>query len=316
LCCGAKKTTPGGSTDKRASENAMPEKKFISIKNAKIMPMTGTMDSFTAGVFSNDKCIESSLLCRGKESPIYEIQEKLCGAYVFGGYLFANFGHFILESLSRVYAIKQCAPLPILFLGPNPYILSAQKKQIEVLGVKNELLLVKKPIGVEMLIYSPPGSSIKPVMILDEQIDALAWHPGTDTIKGKKIWLSRSSTRVSSVDNEKDIEVQLQDLGWTIIHPEQIDLHEQVRHISSAEYIAGFDGSAFYSILFTKKCRAKIFIFSRRKEIPQEIPYALTKKNVEHEEFVFPLAWLSEEGTASRCVLKKPELLIDVLKSI
>lgn len=64
------------------------------------------MDSFTGGLYSSDgEFIEDSLLYRGRQAQLQKSIEYLHGTYVYGGCLFYHLGHFIWESLSRLYTM-------------------------------------------------------------------------------------------------------------------------------------------------------------------------------------------------------------------
>jgi hypothetical protein len=259
------------------------------LKNSTIIPLEGTMDSFTGGVFSSDgQFLEDSLLKRGRQGQLQKYTEYLHGTYIYGGCLFGHFGHFIWESLSRLYAIRQCKEYPILFITPNDKIFNVQKIFFETIGVKNELLLVKVSTSVENLIYSPPGSSVNPLFITDEQISSLKYFTFPKT-GSRKIWLSRSKLKFGKIANEVTIETELKRLGYEIIYPETLPLREQIKLVATSDIVAGCDGSQFFTFLFSEKIYGNFFIFNRRKDIPQTIPYSLTKRNIEFSLHTFDL---------------------------
>ncbi|MDL2207791.1 hypothetical protein LJB82_03610, partial [Desulfovibrio sp. OttesenSCG-928-M16] len=91
-------------------------KTFTRVRNALLMPLTGTLDNFSAGVFADGVCLPASLQERASAAKALPPLRHLPGDYIFGGYFFHHYGHFMLESLSRLYAIKQCKKLPLLFM--------------------------------------------------------------------------------------------------------------------------------------------------------------------------------------------------------
>ena len=183
------------------------------LRNATIMPLEGTMDSFTGGVFSADgSFVEDSLLYRGKPAQLQRYIEYLNGTYIYGGCLFGHFGHFIWESLSRLYAIRQCKNYPILFITEyDDFIIPIFEKTFKTIGVRNKLCFVKAPTLIENLIYSAPGSSVNPVSMTDAQINALKYYTFHNNCP-KKIWLSRSMLqcgKYGKITNEQCIEEEL-----------------------------------------------------------------------------------------------------------
>ena len=186
----------------------------------------------------------------------------------------------------------------------------------KTLGVRNTLLFVKTPTSVENLIYSPPGSSVHPVFITDEQIESLQCYHFSQCDCPQKIWLSRSGLKDGSygkIDNEPFIEEELVKLGYTIIHPQKLSLYEQTRLVSSSGIVAGFDGSQFFTVLFAKDIYSKIFVFNRRKAIPDTIPYVFERKNIDFSLHSFDLEHIKGSGAGSIFHHKEPQKVIDIL---
>lgn len=260
------------------------------IKNSTIIPLKGTMDSFTGGIYTSDGIfIEDSLLHRGTPGELQKPTERLSGTYIYGGCLFGHFGHFIWESLSRLYVIKQCNDYPIIFITPNSgKIIENATVFLKQINIRNEIKLIYTPTCVDNLIYSSPGSSIEPLFITDEQIKHLQ-HFSFEKSSNQKIWLSRSLWTTGLLTNESIIENELKNMGYTIINPENLSLREQAKYISTSDIVAGFDGSAFFSLLFAKNIPGKFIVFNRRKYIPQTLTYVLQKRNIKFEQHVFDI---------------------------
>lgn len=147
-----------------------------AIKHALIMPLEGTMDSFTGGVFdSGGEFVADSVIYRGHAPERRKYSEHLQGTFIYGGCLFGHFGHFIWASLARIAAIRKCRPYPLLFITPNDHLFNTQKLFFKGMGIRNEIILVTKPTLVENLIYAPPHSSLSPLSMSQEMLDALAF---------------------------------------------------------------------------------------------------------------------------------------------
>lgn len=146
------------------------------IKEALIMPFDGTMDAFTGGVFDSGKdFMADSVIHRGQAPELQPHGEHLQGTFIYGGCLFAHFGHFIWESLSRITAIRKCKPYPLLFITPNDHLFKTQQLFFKSMGIRNEIILIRKPTLVENLIYASPQSSLSPLSMSGEMLDALAF---------------------------------------------------------------------------------------------------------------------------------------------
>lgn len=286
------------------------------IKNALIMPLQGSMDAFTGGVYSSDgEFIKDSIGWRGKQPPLQDYTESLYGTYIYGGYLFGHFGHFIWESLSRLYAIRKCTNSTILFISPNDKVYNIQKIWFETIGVLNKICIIKKPTLVENLIYSPPGSSIYPLIITNEQFDALKYKVFYKCTT-KKIWLSRSKLKYGKLDNEYELEEKIKKIGFDIIYPEELPLPTQIKLISTSSIVAGCDGSAFFSLLFSHNIYGKFFVFNRRRDIPATLSYMFQKRNIQFKNYIFDLEPVEEKWPIS--IFHHPNInqILEVLTSV
>ena len=289
------------------------------IKNSIILPLAGSMSSFTGGVVTSDgQFVKDSSLYRGRQTEPQKPVEHLSGTYIYGGCWFSHFGHFIWESLSRLYAIRQCKNYPILFISPDEKIYKPYKILLESIGIKNEIYLITVPTSIEHLIFSVPGSAIHPVYITDDQINALKYFyfvkRTEDNTPEKKIWLSRSKLLVGTVINEQAIENILKKFGYTIIYPETLSLQKQVRLISQADIVAGFDGSQFFSLLFAKEIFGKFYVFNRRPQIPDTIPYMFQKRVVEFALHTFDVEHICGENAWSYHIHSEPEKILEMLR--
>lgn len=232
---------------------------------ALVMPLKNKL----SGVFSGGKYLpETRLLRHGKA--IFDKAEYCSSSLyggkcaIYGGYLFGHFGHFLLESLSRLWAIQSLGKYPIVFVSPINSLRSWQHEILKILGVEN-IIIVKKPTYYDELIIPSPGFQMgdffnsKHARYLERQ--------ECRVIKEKKIWLSRSSLKKEvhpgDVVNENDIERLLSDKGWDIIHPQNLDISQQLRILSEAKSIAGIAGSAFHALMFLKDYHGKVNIINR-----------------------------------------------------
>jgi len=120
--------------------------------------------------------------------------------------------------------------------------------------------------------------------------------------------------KYGKITNEQSIEDELMNIGYEIIHPQTISLYEQVRSICTANIVAGFDGSQFFSILFAKEVRSKFLIFNRRKNIPSTITYVFEKRNINFSLHNFDLEYVDGDGANTNFYHPDPNKVIDLLK--
>jgi hypothetical protein len=249
------------------------------VRHALIMPLKGTLDRFSGGVFQGEECLPASLLWRDREPKPYGLPappeavreawgegegcaDRLEGDYFFGGYLFRHYGHFLIETLSRLYALKGCAPVPVVFSSTHRQIMPWQHEAFKLLGLRNPIVKLTRPAVVDRLILAAPGF-VLPDSVTPEQMDALGVFPAPPRT-GKKIWLSRGSYVGGGLLNERQLEPLLEAMGWEIVHPEFLPLRKQVALIASSARVAGLDGSAFHTALLAREIRGRFTIFFLR----------------------------------------------------
>lgn len=285
-------------------------------EHAMVMPLVGTMDSFAGGVFDkHGEFIADSVVERGKRPQLQAPVEHLPGTCIYGGCLFAHFGHFIWESLSRLSAIRKCNNYPIVFITSNDRLFDTQKILFKSIGIDNQIILVKAPTTVEKLIYATPQSSINPVAMSGLQLESLACRAFEHCNPRRKIWLSRSRLKYGLVHNEKYIEDKLRRFGFEIIHPETISPRDQIELIATSRIVAGFEGSQFFSLLFAQNSFSEFYVFNRRPHILNTLAYMFKNKHCKHHLYKFALQAPKDEiiTAASNYTALEQDRIIDIL---
>ena len=250
------------------------------LHNALMMPLEGTMDKFTGGLYeSSGEFVGSSLIKRGSPAEPRPYQETLKGTYVYGGCLFAHFGHFIWESLARLDTILKCKDYPVLFISPNDRIFNTQRLFFKTLGIRSEIVVIRKPARIENIIYGEPQSSLYPASMSDSLLAAMGIKR-FNALSERKVWFSRSKLKYGKILNEEEIEAKLRSLGFEIVYPEKLPLLEQIRLIATSRIVSGFTGSQFFSAFFASEILGRFVLFNRRANVPDTIPFLLSRKGI------------------------------------
>lgn len=194
-------------------------------------------------------------------------ERYVAGRHVFGGIIQKQYGHFLTESLARYWAIKDCTDT-IVWAVPDagrPHA-KYQSQLFGHLGLPPErMLFLDRPAKFAQLAIPKPGFVLGR-FVSDAQIDALANFPQPDLRSPvARLWLSRSllADVKAKVVNETDLEDRLARSGWTILHPQRASVKEQVDLFQSAAVIAGFEGSAFHTVLLCRDFKGKLVILPR-----------------------------------------------------
>ena len=183
---------------------------------------------------------------------------------IFLPYLhFEHFGHLLTETaawLSPLLSTTSRANRPShLLLGCWPT--SAVDKLVELLDWKPECLFCTRRLKgqtsvPEAWIPVPSmvnrdrvshrhGRSVRRLLrrMYKLQRRDFSWSPvsASRSIEGSKLYLSRSrlDPRLRKIERESELDRVLQDLGWSVIHPELLSVAQQLSHLRAAHVIAG-----------------------------------------------------------------------------
>lgn len=194
---------------------------------------------------------------------------------IFGGFFNAHFGHFLIDSMARLWARDRFPMHPILVLrdGGTP---AYQSDILSALGVTNRILSIKEPTLFRHVIC--PGSAIeyrwKIFEIADEPHVAAA-----RTLQGTRSWsrpvyLTRSGLSdqqkipsgeirpMRKHEAEPELEAELSRRGFEVIRPEYLPLSDQISMFERAPTVVGTNSSAFHTALFCRSPRTSLSILN------------------------------------------------------
>jgi Glycosyltransferase 61/Sulfotransferase family len=211
---------------------------------------------------------------RGEDaSPVEEApkaaEERLEGLWLYGGVLRPHYGHFLLESLSRAWFLRRHPDLPVLWhtATGKSVLLPWHREVFSMLGIpEGRCRFVMRPTQVERILLADPGCVLE--RWLDPaQARALGIFPlANRPVRERKVWLSRSRLRdgLAKVQGEAELEARLAETGWTILSPEGLPVWQQLAVMSEAKEIAGFEGSAFHTLLLAEEeVKARVTLYAR-----------------------------------------------------
>jgi hypothetical protein len=232
--------------------------------NGTVMPATPfahprRQTAFRMGVFDDrGRIVRGSLLQRsygqvGFAADLPPATRSDQRSVVYAGHLSHHFGHFILESLSRLWFASQYPERPIVWAcrpEPIPPAWHGWQRQIlDVLGIRNEVLLLTEPTRFRSVDVPQPGYRVKD-FFSRQHADFLAAYPARARDPDLRVWLSRSGTTSEYNSLHADrLEQQLAAHGWTIVQPETLPIVEQLELLATAGRVAGEQGSAFHLLV-------------------------------------------------------------------
>ncbi|MDR1695220.1 MAG: glycosyltransferase family 61 protein [Endomicrobium sp.] len=172
---------------------------------------------------------------------------------VFLGYFSSHFGHFILESLNRlwIYFDSGMSNKKAVYIGESDVFFI---EILELFGLnKNNVERITKPAKFRSVVV-PEESGLIFGSSYNKKHNEI-YKRIRDNVKGReydKIYLSRTkfNKRETSVAGEQEIEKVFQDNGFKIIYPEHLRIEEQISLMKNCKHLAGIQGTAMHLSLF------------------------------------------------------------------
>ena len=202
--------------------------------------------------------------------------EEIVEDAFFAGYLIGHFGHFLLESLSRIKYFKDHQTLIWLHdrYGRGCKLKKWQEEIFALLGLESHHhIICKKPTLVKKLHFFKPDVYF-PISYNSDFFDRVGKFVAGDQVAGKKIWLSRKKyefKKRSMLLNESIPD------GCKVIYPEDLSITQLLQEMSSSEFILGHQGSAFHALILLDRVNARVKITPRNGRIQNYIRIAELK---------------------------------------
>lgn len=230
------------------------------------------------------------LMVPSKDPVFADEDATLKGTYLWGGVLHAHFGHFLVESLGRVWGYAAAGEKldGVLFLEKRAdtdlqtdgsavawqsdeaaLLRGFQEQMFEQLGMTAPIGLVRAPVRVERLIVPGQGFGMGPMaagtpafrQFIQERVGSEIAAEGPE-----RLYLSRSAygARRGGVIGEDRIEKRLVQDGYTIFHPQTESLTTQIARYKAAKDIVALDGSALHLLAMVATPKQNVAMIKRR----------------------------------------------------
>ncbi|MCZ4058020.1 glycosyltransferase 61 family protein [Pantoea sp. LMR881] len=164
------------------------------------------------------------------------------------------FGHFLIEVLPDLWAFHLIG-IKNLKVATSVKMNSAYLKMLASVGIgSDQVVHIDGPIKAKTVYVpsvmiqrrryvDPTGRDIferiKSLANLSKQVDA------------RRIYVSRSRAPGRGLENEKAIEAIFEGFGFTIIHPQELPMEDQIKLFRDAKMIAGTGGSAMHNAIYS-----------------------------------------------------------------
>ena len=208
-----------------------------------------------------------------------EKTEYLAGTHLFGGHFRGHFGHFLVESTARLWALDHLPVLPesIVYLpyrgevGAIEKAMEGHDRFYRLLGIDVPIRTYGTAMRVERLFVPELGfgwseryaGSPAYRSFMQGRLRAAVQPEG-----GKKLYISRARLAASrgGVLGETVIEENLSRAGYEIFHPEKHPIEVQIARYRAAEKIVALDGSALHLAAYVTDPGTKVAMILRRSK--------------------------------------------------
>ncbi|WP_282048080.1 FkbM family methyltransferase [Sulfitobacter mediterraneus] len=197
------------------------------------------------------------------------------GRWLWGGLLWMHFGHFLVESSSRLWALPELKGEidGILYVPKRPRngseVADFQKVFIDLMGCDVPVVCADKPEQVEQLVIPGQGFGLGTMIEGTQNYqDAIQGHFAKDIAPDgpEKLYISRSAlpSGRGNLLGEKQLETNLAAEGYTIYHPEKHDLKSQIATYKAAHRVIAAEGSALHLLAMVADPAAEVAMVVRR----------------------------------------------------
>lgn len=234
------------------------------------------LDQYREGVSTIDYDEREKFLSSKKDSGF--VFDKISGSWMYGGILYDHFGHFLSESVHRLWSWKLCQNSceGIVFLTSGPRNLDGFGKYvIELLKLwdidPQKIKIVREVSIIEELYLPLPGGSIgvSQHSWYNSHLERLSANEKyIDSHYPEKVLFSRKNFLTSGkIIGFDAIENLLADEGYHLICPEECTLLEQIKYISNAKEVVWEEGSNIHVLDILPKQELKAVVFKRRRNL-------------------------------------------------
>lgn len=214
-------------------------------------------------------------------SPIPADLERLTGRWYYLGHWMWQFGHFLIETLPVLWA-HGGEPLLAHQFASDGAPSTWQRRLMELAGVSSMPVIVgKAPLRVEHLrVPTRPtvvGASMSPAAADIWQRVAQAGAGALDPPAGQGRMIALSRSRLEQgmapqgvkgprmVTNSGELDDLWRSQGFEVVHPELLDIDEQMGLVRSAKVLMGVDGSAMHASAFARPGTHVILVGNRAR---------------------------------------------------
>lgn len=256
---------------------------LLTLPNATVLPPVENGFVQAAGILnqSGEYCPQGALwrkfrpLSTEPEPPGGAV-ETLGGRWLWGGVLWAHFGHFLVESTSRLWGLDQLdRPVDgILFIPKRPKVGESlrgfQKDFVHLMAPGLPIKVATTGTQVEELVVPGQGFGLGKITAGTPKFRAAIHNLFAKDVAPdgpEKIYISRSALGLGKggLLGEERLEDLLRAEGYEVFHPQQHDITTQIARYKAAKQVVAADGSALHMFAMVGRRDQSVAMILRRK---------------------------------------------------
>lgn len=243
-------------------------------------------------LYQDNQIIESSRVRRSDEwwgHPTIDYSESELRydnrSMLYLGRVFDHYGHFLLESLSRLWCFNEFDNLKnefdyyLIHIREQDFLNRSYATQLlDFLGIEREKIIwFDKLTKIKSVTIPEASISLKNFVYTAFHQTFTPIHNKFDQVKptSQPLYLSRTLFKNKygrNFINEDKLENLLIEKGFNVVHPQFLSLEKQMYLFNRHKYIIGLRGSALHNILFSLHPKTLIHLCSFEQELIQENP--------------------------------------------
>lgn len=212
--------------------------------------------------------------------------QHLPGSWLYGGRLAPHFGHFLTESLGRLWALDDAGDIAGIVFQWHTQARNAPEPSADARTVSPIADRILNLLGIDCPVRLMYGDATVERLIVPTQLMALtsgrqvaghprfrrfaarlAAHPSIPTRPpGLRLFVSRAGleNRHARVLMEHWLDEVFSADGYMVIHPEKLTLEDQISLYNSAQQIVFSEGSAIHLYALVARPEQHVGIIARR----------------------------------------------------